>query len=56
MEGKYCSSCKKRMVNDRGSVTFKCPQCSNHEFVRCRGCRTNAVKYVCPQCNFIGPN
>ncbi|MBI2145930.1 RNA-binding protein [Candidatus Woesearchaeota archaeon] len=56
MDAKTCNSCKKKTVNDRGTVTFKCPKCSQYEIVRCAGCRSNAVKYLCPSCNFSGPN
>lgn len=56
METKECISCKKRIVNDKGSASFKCPQCSEYEIVRCGNCRSNATKYKCPQCNFEGPN
>ncbi len=55
MEEKKCSSCKRKVVNDKGSVTFKCPQCTDVEIVRCTECRANAVKYNCG-CGFEGPN
>jgi Zn-ribbon RNA-binding protein len=51
-----CGSCKKKVVNEKGSVTFLCPKCSNFEVVRCDNCRRNAIKYTCPQCEFVGPN
>ncbi|PIN75404.1 RNA-binding protein [Candidatus Woesearchaeota archaeon CG10_big_fil_rev_8_21_14_0_10_36_11] len=56
MEGKICSSCKKRIVNDKGSVIFMCPKCSQQEIVRCATCRSIATKYTCHQCGFVGPN
>ena len=55
MEGKICNSCKKKVVNDRGSAGFLCPKCGESEIVRCTECRANAVKYHCG-CGFIGPN
>jgi predicted RNA-binding Zn-ribbon protein involved in translation (DUF1610 family) len=56
MEGKTCSSCKKKVVNDPGCVNFRCPKCDQYEIVRCANCRSNAVKYKCPSCEFEGPN
>lgn len=56
MENKSCSSCKKKTDNDKGCVTFNCPQCGKFELVRCTSCRKSAVKYTCPECNFVGPN
>ncbi|MEK6845809.1 MAG: zinc finger domain-containing protein [Nanoarchaeota archaeon] len=56
MEEKTCISCKKKVVNNPGSVTFRCPQCGKYEIIRCSNCRANAFKYVCPGCNFKGPN
>ncbi|HLC52180.1 MAG TPA: zinc finger domain-containing protein [Candidatus Nanoarchaeia archaeon] len=55
MEGKRCTSCKKNVVNDPGSVSFKCPGCSDLEVVRCTNCRDNGSKYSCA-CGFTGPN
>jgi predicted RNA-binding Zn-ribbon protein involved in translation (DUF1610 family) len=55
MEGKICTSCKKKVVNDNGSVVFNCPQCNESEIVRCTNCRDNASKYHCA-CGFEGPN
>ena len=51
-----CVSCKKRITNDLGAVTFKCPACGKATIVRCSGCRKNAAKYVCHECGFSGPN
>lgn len=53
---KECSSCKTRIVNIEGSVTFKCPSCGKSEIVRCVNCRKIASKYKCPECGFTGPN
>ncbi|MFH1182188.1 MAG: zinc finger domain-containing protein [Candidatus Woesearchaeota archaeon] len=50
-----CSSCKRKATNM--SVTkFLCPNCGKQEIARCMDCRKNAIKYTCPQCNFVGPN
>ncbi|HLD73117.1 MAG TPA: zinc finger domain-containing protein [Candidatus Nanoarchaeia archaeon] len=56
MEEKACLSCKKKIVNDKFYTSFKCPNCSKYELVRCGNCRSNAVKYKCPSCGFEGPN
>ena len=56
MEEKICNPCKKKVANDSGSVSFNCPACSKYQIVRCTNCRSNAVKYHCPSCGFIGPN
>ncbi len=56
MEEKLCSSCKKKIVNDNGCVSFNCPKCSNYQIIRCGNCRSNAAKYHCPNCQFEGPN
>ncbi|HLC91389.1 MAG TPA: zinc finger domain-containing protein [Candidatus Nanoarchaeia archaeon] len=53
---KTCISCKKKTVNDKGTVTFSCPQCGNYDIVRCTNCRSNASRYACPGCGFKGPN
>ena len=53
---KKCSSCKIKVANDKGGVSFKCPGCNEYEIVRCSGCRSNAIKYKCPNCGFEGPN
>ncbi|MBI4981072.1 hypothetical protein HZC30_05965 [Candidatus Woesearchaeota archaeon] len=58
---KNCISCKKKIVNDPGSATFKCatfkcPQCAKYELTRCTNCRSKAAKYACPGCGFTGPN
>ena len=51
-----CNSCNKKLVNLKGSATFKCPSCGNQEIVRCIDCRKLAAKYVCKGCEFSGPN
>ncbi|PIZ51539.1 RNA-binding protein [Candidatus Woesearchaeota archaeon CG_4_10_14_0_2_um_filter_33_13] len=56
MEEKQCSSCKIKVANDKGAVSFKCPSCGKYEIVRCTGCRSKATKYTCPGCEFVGPN
>ena len=56
MKGKTCSSCKTRIVNDKSSVVFSCPNCGKAEIVRCGNCRSNGIKYKCSSCEFDGPN
>jgi len=56
MESKLCSVTKKTVYNDPGSVRFLCPECGQHEIVRSKEARVNAMRYTCPNCNFIGPN
>jgi len=56
MEEKKCISCKKKIENLEGSVTFNCPNCGQYEIVRCGRCRKAALKYKCPSCGFEGPN
>ncbi|HLD97570.1 MAG TPA: zinc finger domain-containing protein [Candidatus Nanoarchaeia archaeon] len=51
-----CSSCKKEVVNLRGTTAFSCPGCGKVEFTRCQNCRANAVRYTCQECGFSGPN
>jgi predicted RNA-binding Zn-ribbon protein involved in translation (DUF1610 family) len=51
-----CNSCKKRITNQAGTVTFTCPGCGGYELVRCPHCRVTGVRYTCPGCNFEGPN
>ena len=50
-----CTSCKVKITNIRGAVSFKCPACGKVEIVRCPGCRKKAIKYTC-SCGFTGPN
>lgn len=53
---KKCSSLNVRIANDKGSVTFNCPQCGKAEITRSAVARKNASTYTCPQCGFVGPN
>ncbi|MEW5896375.1 MAG: zinc finger domain-containing protein [Nanoarchaeota archaeon] len=56
MEARRCISTKKKIDNDPGAVTFKCPRCSDYEISRSTYARKNAIKYSCPRCGFTGPN
>ena len=56
MEAKLCQATKKRIENDPGAVVFKCPQCGKGEIVRSTFARVNAIKYLCHDCGFTGPN
>jgi Zn-ribbon RNA-binding protein len=56
MEEKICLSTKRKVANDSGSVSFKCPKCLDYEIVRSTHARSNAIKYTCPKCGFEGPN
>jgi len=56
MEVKKCISTNKRVDNDPGSISFKCPKCGDFEIVRSTYARQNAIKYTCPSCGFVGPN
>ncbi|HLC74429.1 MAG TPA: zinc finger domain-containing protein [Candidatus Nanoarchaeia archaeon] len=51
-----CSSCKRHVANTPRSTSFKCPSCTKTEIVRCGPCRELGTPYVCPSCNFEGPN
>ncbi|MBI4919084.1 DUF1610 domain-containing protein [archaeon] len=51
-----CTSCKKKITNNVGTVNFLCPKCGKVKLVRCSNCRRNAVKYACYECGFRGPN
>ena len=51
-----CSSCRKRVANDVGSVMFPCPFCGKTKIIRCKHCRQIVVKYKCDECGFEGPN
>ncbi|MBS3149935.1 DUF1610 domain-containing protein [Candidatus Woesearchaeota archaeon] len=53
---KYCNSCKTKVSNIVGSVSFICPNCGEKEIIRCSHCRTIAARYKCENCNFSGPN
>ncbi|MFH0868449.1 MAG: zinc finger domain-containing protein [Candidatus Woesearchaeota archaeon] len=51
-----CSSCKKNIANSKGTAVFNCPNCGKQQIIRCMHCRKIAAKYICPACNFEGPN
>ncbi|MDD5650358.1 MAG: zinc finger domain-containing protein [Candidatus Nanoarchaeia archaeon] len=51
-----CNSCKEDVSSNKGSTTFKCPNCSKQTIIRCSRCRKTGVKYKCPGCGFSGPN
>ncbi|MFQ5405630.1 MAG: zinc finger domain-containing protein [Candidatus Micrarchaeia archaeon] len=36
-------------------VEYKCPSCGKGKITRCKTCRQNENKYVCPDCGFNGP-
>jgi len=44
-----------KLVNEPGSVTFKCPKCGEVEISRSKKARVLAKEYTCPKCGFIGP-
>lgn len=50
---KACTACKKKVANDKTSVSFLCPKCGL-EVIRCGMCRKTAVPYKC-KCGFEGP-
>ncbi len=56
MDNKQCISTKKKVANDAGAASFKCPSCSDFEIVRSSFARQNAIAYTCPACGFTGPN
>ena len=47
---------KQNIVNEVGSVKFKCPNCGDYEIIRTLRERNIVAKYTCPKCGFIGPN
>jgi len=53
---KKCLSMNVRITNNKGSVTFNCPKCSDFEIVRSKNARQIVSKYTCPKCGFTGPN
>jgi len=53
---KFCSTCRKDITNDTGSVIFNCPACDKEEIVRCKNCREIGARYTCNKCEFSGPN
>ena len=52
---KKCVSCGVNVLSIKGSVSFKCPKCSEADVNRCLKCRSNGKEYTCPSCGFIGP-
>jgi predicted RNA-binding Zn-ribbon protein involved in translation (DUF1610 family) len=56
MESKRSTAMGVSIVNDKGSVSFRCPKCGETEVIRSRYERENAVKYACAKCGFSGPN
>jgi len=56
MEAKKSTATGATVANDKGSVSFLCPQCGQQEIVRSRNERENVVKYTCSKCGFTGPN
>jgi predicted RNA-binding Zn-ribbon protein involved in translation (DUF1610 family) len=51
-----CLSCKRKVMNEAGTVIFNCPSCGKSQIVRCGHCRNIAAKYKCHECGFSGPN
>ena len=51
-----CVTCKTPLTNNKGSVKFQCPNCGKAEIIRCGKCRETVAKYICPECQFEGPN
>ncbi|MCX6708779.1 MAG: zinc finger domain-containing protein [Candidatus Woesearchaeota archaeon] len=41
---------------EKGTVRFKCPNCTKYELTRTVHERKIAAKYTCPMCGFTGPN
>lgn len=57
MESKAtCSSTNKRLTNEKGSVSFLCPQCGDYMIHRSKSARMIVATYTCPKCGFEGPN
>ena len=52
---KKCLSCGVNISTIKGSVSFKCPKCSEAEVNRCLKCRTSGKEYTCLSCGFVGP-
>ncbi|HIH39919.1 TPA: RNA-binding protein [Candidatus Woesearchaeota archaeon] len=48
-----CISCRKKITNTDGAVSFNCPKCKE-KIIRCGHCRSIAAKYIC-KCGFSGP-
>ena len=55
MKELICNPCKKKVMNNQGAVTFKCPSCDKEDIIRCKECRVLAIKYT-GSCGFSGPN
>lgn len=51
-----CLTTKRKVMNDKGSTSFKCPNCGEYTIVRSSVARKLCVKYTCPNCKFEGPN
>jgi len=51
-----CISTGVDVMNDKGSVTFDCPQCGKQKIIRSYNARQISAKYRCPECEFEGPN
>lgn len=51
-----CIATNKEILNDVGSVSFKCPQCKIGIIVRSKNARQIVAPYTCPECGFVGPN
>ena len=51
-----CNGTGKRLANDQGSVSFKCPECQDSVIYRSSQARRAVIKYACPKCGFEGPN
>ena len=49
------SSNKVVFPTDYGSVSFNCPQCGEFRIIRSGLDRKLGNKYVCHNCNFVGP-
>ena len=44
-----------KIVNEVGSITFKCPACGDAEISRTKRARSVSKEYNCPKCGFVGP-
>ncbi|MFW6285674.1 MAG: zinc finger domain-containing protein [Nanoarchaeota archaeon] len=44
-----------KIINEKGSVTFKCPACGETEVSRSKKARELSKEYTCTKCGFIGP-
>ena len=47
---------EKQERNVLTGVKFKCPNCGKSDIVRSQKERVRAVKYLCKDCGFEGPN